>query len=70
MEIVFNTQGPDIKLSKTENELIHYLLRFCEHLRNSKPELPPCECRIAGGWVRDKVSGADFRAHWSSIDII
>ena len=50
-------QGPHIELSKTENELVQHLKLFCKHLRNSRPDLPSCECRIAGGWVRDKVGG-------------
>jgi len=50
-------QGPHIELSKTENELVQHLKQFCEHLRKSRPDLPLCECQIAGGWVRDKVGG-------------
>jgi tRNA nucleotidyltransferase (CCA-adding enzyme) len=48
-------QGPHIELSKTENDLVQLLKQVCELLRKSRPDLPSCECRIAGGWVRDKV---------------
>src|ERR1700729_4647031 len=55
--IMQTIQGPHIELSNTENELVQHLKQFCEHLRKSRPDLPSCECRIAGGWVRDKVGG-------------
>jgi tRNA nucleotidyltransferase/poly(A) polymerase len=54
---IFNNQGPYIELLKTENELIQHLKQFCQHLHISRPDLPPYKCHIAGGWVRDKVSG-------------
>ena len=53
--IMQTIQEPHIELSKTENELVQYLKQVREHLRKSRPDLPSCECRIAGGWVRDKV---------------
>jgi len=42
--------GPHVELSKTENELV-------QHLKQSRPDLPLYKCRIAGGWVHDKVGG-------------
>jgi len=45
-----------IQLTKTEEELCTLLHQCAEHLRTTQPALEPVQCRIAGGWVRDKVS--------------
>jgi hypothetical protein len=46
-----STLSPKISLNPTEE-------RFCRLLNGFAQTLdPPVECRIAGGWVRDKVSG-------------
>lgn len=40
-----------IRLSDDEEKFVSLLDKFAAGLE------PPVECRIAGGWVRDKVSG-------------
>ena len=42
--------GRMISLSPTESQFILHLDAFARSLN------PPVDCRIAGGWVRDKVS--------------
>jgi len=45
-----------ISLNTTEQQFITHLDTFARSL------VPPVECRIAGGWVRDKAS-AKSRPH-------
>ena len=45
-----------ISLNTTEQQFITHLDTFARSLA------PPVECRIAGGWVRDKVSAYHGRA--------
>lgn len=49
-----------IELTPTEDNLCTLLDDCTRHLRENYPDLPPVECRIAGGWVRDKVSVGCF----------
>lgn len=44
------TSAGAIRLSETEDKFVTLLDEF------SSGYNPPIECRIAGGWVRDKVS--------------
>lgn len=44
------TAAGAIRLSDTEDKFVTFLDEF------SRGYNPPIECRIAGGWVRDKVT--------------
>ena len=44
-----------IQLEENEKRLCDLLLEVTSFLRRSRPEIPPITCRVAGGWVRDKV---------------
>jgi tRNA nucleotidyltransferase (CCA-adding enzyme) len=44
-----------VVLSSKEAQICDLLNDVAEHLKSTKPELPPVTLRIAGGWVRDKV---------------
>ncbi|CAG8824759.1 10002_t:CDS:2, partial [Racocetra persica] len=46
-----------ITLTSEELELCNFLTLITQHLKESCPELPFVELRIAGGWVRDKLLG-------------
>lgn len=46
---------PEIQLEDRETAVLDLVDRFTKHLAETKPDLPPVECRVAGGWVRDKV---------------
>lgn len=45
-----------IDLSETEAKICKVLQGVTGLIRTERPELPKIECRIAGGWVRDKVN--------------
>jgi hypothetical protein len=47
--------NPTIGLTPLEEQICTLLDECTRKLRQSQPELEPVECRIAGGWVRDKV---------------
>lgn len=47
---VMSTSATIIRLDPTETSFVKYLDDFAQQ------HDPPVECRIAGGWVRDKVS--------------
>lgn len=49
-----STPSSHIDLDPTEQTFLQHLDRF------SRKQVPPVECRIAGGWVRDKVSAKDI----------
>ena len=44
-----------ITLTAEEDRLCSLLDDFKRHVQETEPESPQVECRIAGGWVRDKV---------------
>ncbi|KAG9031485.1 hypothetical protein FRB95_002673 [Tulasnella sp. JGI-2019a] len=44
-----------VVLTPDEEKLCTLLDECTTALRETRPELDPIECRIAGGWVRDKV---------------
>ncbi|KAJ2962526.1 hypothetical protein NQZ79_g2358 [Umbelopsis isabellina] len=44
-----------VVLSSKEAQICDLLNDVAEHLKSTKPELPPVTLRIAGGWVRDKL---------------
>lgn len=44
-----------ITLTPEEDRLCSLLDDFKLHVQQTKPDSPQVECRIAGGWVRDKV---------------
>jgi hypothetical protein len=44
-----------VKLTETETKICANLVEFCEKRAQERPEEDPVVCRIAGGWVRDKV---------------
>lgn len=48
---------PEIQLEDRETAVLDLVDRFTKHLAETKPDLPPVECRVAGGWVRDKLLG-------------
>ena len=48
--------APILTLTDTEQAFVHHLDRYASSLT------PPVECRIAGGWVRDKVN--EFSLAW------
>lgn len=45
----------EIQLTEQEDRLCTLLDDCSKHIAETHPELPRVECRIAGGWVRDKV---------------
>lgn len=49
-----------IELTPVEDNLCTLLHDCTRYLREHYPDLPSVECRIAGGWVRDKVSVSRF----------
>ncbi|KAG8909753.1 CCA tRNA nucleotidyltransferase, mitochondrial [Tulasnella sp. 417] len=49
----------DIQLTPQEDRLCTLLDQFTNDLKEKRPDLSPVECRIAGGWVRDKLLGGD-----------
>lgn len=50
--------GTEMKvvLSNREAQICDLLNDVAEHLKATQPDLPAVTLRIAGGWVRDKVS--------------
>lgn len=44
-----------IQLTEQEDQLCTLLDECSKSIHEAKPDSPPVECRIAGGWVRDKV---------------
>jgi len=44
-----------VKLTDTENKICTNLDDFCKKRAQGRPEEEQVVCRIAGGWVRDKV---------------
>lgn len=44
-----------VKLTETEGKICTNLDEFCKQRAQERPEEEPVVCRIAGGWVRDKV---------------
>lgn len=44
-----------IQLSPEEDHLCNLLDEFRSFVARTQPSEPQVECRIAGGWVRDKV---------------
>ena len=44
-----------IKLTDQEDKICSLLDEFTKELKSTRPDLPHVQCRIAGGWVRDKV---------------
>lgn len=47
---------PTIQLEDRESAVLDLVDGFTKHLAKTRPDLPLVECRVAGGWVRDKVS--------------
>jgi tRNA nucleotidyltransferase (CCA-adding enzyme) len=45
-----------VNLSETEAKICGVLQGTSNLIATERPELPVIECRIAGGWVRDKVN--------------
>jgi len=50
-----------IQLTPEEDRLCSLLQQFKQHVETTEPDSPQVECRIAGGWVRDKVSFGGLR---------
>lgn len=50
-----------IQLTPEEDRLCSLLQQFKQHVEATEPDSPQVECRIAGGWVRDKVSFGGLR---------
>ncbi|KDQ20469.1 hypothetical protein BOTBODRAFT_100756 [Botryobasidium botryosum FD-172 SS1] len=46
-----------IQLTPKEEEICTLLDDCCKNLLATRPDIKPVECRIAGGWVRDKLLG-------------
>ena len=44
-----------VKLTETESKICANLDEFCKKRAQGRPEEEQIVCRIAGGWVRDKV---------------
>lgn len=62
---------PAIKLEDREVAVLDLVDGFTKHLAETRSDLPPVECRVAGGWVRDKVRPAlTLRLHASTTDSI
>jgi hypothetical protein len=49
-----------VRLSPQEEELCDLLDEFRSFVARTAPTEPQVECRIAGGWVRDKVRCRDW----------
>lgn len=49
-----------ITLTTEEDKVCSLLDEFTKQLRSTSEEYAGVECRIAGGWVRDKVSPTAF----------
>lgn len=45
----------EVQLTEKESELCALLAECAKSIHEAQPEIPLVECRIAGGWVRDKV---------------
>ena len=52
---------PTIQLDNQESAVLDLIDDFTKHLATSRNDLPAVECRVAGGWVRDKVSSTYTR---------
>lgn len=52
---------PTIQLEDRETAVLDLVDGFTKHLAKTRHDLPLVECRVAGGWVRDKVSCCPFR---------
>ncbi|KAK9894794.1 poly A polymerase C-terminal region-like protein [Cystobasidium minutum MCA 4210] len=48
---------PAIKLEDREVAVLDLVDGFTKHLAKTRADLPSVECRVAGGWVRDKLLG-------------
>jgi tRNA nucleotidyltransferase (CCA-adding enzyme) len=48
---------PTIQLEEREAAVLDLIDTFTHDLANTRHDLPPVECRVAGGWVRDKLLG-------------
>ena len=46
---------PTIQLDNQESAVLNLIDDFTKHLASTRNDLPAVECRVAGGWVRDKV---------------
>lgn len=46
---------PTIQLDSQESAVLDLIDNFTKHLASTRHDLPSVECRVAGGWVRDKV---------------
>ena len=44
-----------VNLTETESKICANLDEFCKKRAQGRPEEEQVVCRIAGGWVRDKV---------------
>lgn len=44
-----------IQLEPQEERVLELIDSFTDHLSATRSDLPKVECRVAGGWVRDKV---------------
>ena len=49
------TSVPAIKLESQENQVLDLIDECTRHLREIRSDAKDLECRVAGGWVRDKV---------------
>ena len=47
---------PRIELNAQEARVLGLIDDVTKHLKQTRSDLPAIECRVAGGWVRDKVS--------------
>jgi hypothetical protein len=50
-----------VSLTSQEEKICTLLNEFCSEANSKRPDQDPVVCRIAGGWVRDKVlaTGSD-----------
>jgi hypothetical protein len=53
-----------VRLTEQEDEICTLLDDFCRSKNKDAPEGDPLVCRIAGGWVRDKVSSTHQLRSW------
>ncbi|RKO89408.1 hypothetical protein BDK51DRAFT_19998 [Blyttiomyces helicus] len=49
----------EICLTQQEDDLFNLFVATTEHIRQTRPDLPPVILRVAGGWVRDKLIGKE-----------
>ena len=49
-----------VNLTETESKICTNLDDFCKQRAQERPEEEPVVCRIAGGWVRDKVGSLNL----------